>query len=231
MGCPPKAQGRSGRAEQIQLQEVPGYSRHEPVEVQAQKFPTSQGRPWVEGGGGVCGWGVAVEVLQASRGQEDRRTGAAGGVRKEKKHAGQSPVAGMERLVSRLVPSGSALLRSAANIRYRMKNGNHPLMLALAMLSIMSASRLCCGSSVAAMARGSLEQAWIKGPASSQTASPNSVAHIFRSSLVGARTSCGVRVLIRLLKSWPQPVAPSQTAVLTKLPRTISGSPEGAPFP
>lgn len=92
MGCPPKAQGRSGRAEQIQLQEVPGYSRHEPVEVQAQKFPTSQGRPWVEGG---CGWGVAVEVLQASRGQEDRKTGATGGAKtKDLTSAGQSPVAG-----------------------------------------------------------------------------------------------------------------------------------------
>jgi hypothetical protein len=73
----PKAQGRSGRAEQIQLQEVPGYSRHEPVEVQGPEVPDQPGAP--VGGGGVCGWGVAVEVLQNTRGQEDRRTGAAGG--------------------------------------------------------------------------------------------------------------------------------------------------------
>lgn len=103
MGCPPKAQGRSGRAEQIQLQEVPGYSRHEPVEVQAQKFPTSQGRPWVEGGGG-CGWGVAVEVFAGqSRTGGPGEQGLQGGVRKEKKEcwavAGRGHL--MERFVSR----------------------------------------------------------------------------------------------------------------------------------
>lgn len=119
MGCPPKAQGRSGRAEQIQLQEVPGYSRHEPVEVQAQKFPTSQGRPWVEGGG--CGWGVAVEVFAGQSrtgGQEDRRTrGCKGGCEKKRSSAGLSPVAGTSWKDSFLVPSGSALFRLAANIQ------------------------------------------------------------------------------------------------------------------
>lgn len=105
MGCPPKAQGRSGCAEQIQLQEVPGYSRHEPVEVQAQKFPTSQGRPWVEGRGGAGGaW-----RSRSCRPVEDRRTGGPGeqglqgGVRKEKKQcwavAGRGHL--MERFVSR----------------------------------------------------------------------------------------------------------------------------------
>lgn len=118
MGCPPKAQGRSGRAEQIQLQEVPGYSRHEPVEVQAQKFPTSQGRPWVEGGGGGAGGAWRSRSLQASRGQEDQENrGCRGGCEKKRRSAGQSPVAGTSWKDSFLVPSGNALFRLAANIQ------------------------------------------------------------------------------------------------------------------
>lgn len=137
MGCPPKAQGRSGRAEQIQLQEVPGYSRHEPVEVQAQKFPTSQGRPWVEGGVRVGRGGRGLAGQSRTGGQENRGYRGC-----EKKRPNQCwAVAGRGAWKdSFLVPSGSTLLRSAANIGDGMKTGSCSLMLVLAMLSIMPAS-------------------------------------------------------------------------------------------
>ena len=99
VGCPPKAQGRSGRAEQIQLQEVPGYLRHEPVEVQAQKFPTSQGRPWVEGGVRVGRGGRGLAGHSRAGGQENR--GYRGGAKRKESSNAWPLVAVMERLVSR----------------------------------------------------------------------------------------------------------------------------------